>query len=85
MLIIVTKTQKAASCKLGIESKEYLQGETYNIFDDLAKTFIKEGWGVELKEKKEEPKIEEKSFEKAPENKAFEKAPEKKKLKLKNK
>jgi hypothetical protein len=47
MKIKVTKTTKAASCPLGIHSKEYKAGETYEIFDSLAKVFISEGWGAE--------------------------------------
>ena len=64
MLIKILKTKTAAACKLGIKSKEYVTGQTEEIFDDLAKVFIKEGWGV---------KFEEKAIEKAPENKAFQK------------
>jgi hypothetical protein len=72
MLIRILKTKNAASCKLGNKSKEYLAGQTEEIFDDLAQVFIKEGWGV---------KFEEKEIETAPENKAFIKAPENKVVK----
>lgn len=92
MQITVIKTTKAASCKLGIRAKEYLAGETVEIFDELAQVFIKQGWGVKFEEPKteiivEEPKlsevIEEKAIEEAPENKAMEKSPENKALKAK--
>lgn len=64
MLIKVLKTKQAASCKLGISSKEYSEGNTYDIFDELADVFIKQGWGIEKK-------VEEKSIEESPENKMF--------------
>ena len=66
MLIRILKTKNAAACKLGNKSKLYSAGETVEIFDDLAKVFIREGWGIEIKQ-------EEKAIEKAPENKAFQK------------
>ncbi len=64
MLIKVLKTKDAASCKLGISSMKYFEGKTYDIFDELADIFIKQGWGIEQK-------IEEKSIEESPENKMF--------------
>lgn len=81
MLIKVSKTTKAASCKLGINTKEYLQGQSYEIFDSLTKVFIENAWGIEVQS-------EEKSIEKAPENKAIFnlniKEPEIEELKVKN-
>lgn len=72
MKIKVLKTTEAASCPLGIKSKDYIAGETYEIFDDLANVFIKEGWGVNAPE--------EKAIEKALENKMIEAAPENKEV-----
>ena len=45
MLIKVLKTTKASKNELGIEVFEYLQGETYDIYQELAEVFLKEGWG----------------------------------------
>lgn len=79
MQITILKTTKAASCKLGIKVKEYLSGETVEIFDELAQVFIKQGWGIKFEEPEAiEYIIEEKSIEKSPENKAIEKAPDNK-------
>lgn len=74
MKITVLKTIKATSSKEGTHSRDYLSGETYEIFDELAKVFISEKWGVEFQEKK----IEEKAIEKSPENKAILSSPENK-------
>lgn len=67
--IQVLKTTRAASSIDGAFVKEYLAGQTYDIFEELAQTFVKQGWGV---------KFEEKAVEKAPENKAMQSAPENK-------
>lgn len=81
MQIQVTKTTKAASSKMGTSTKEYLAGETYDMFDELAEVFLKEDWG-----KKEVVKvIKEKVIKKSPENKAITKSPENKKLKTSSK
>ena len=45
MLVKVLKTTKASKNQSGIEVFEYLQGETYDIYQDLAEVFIREGWG----------------------------------------
>lgn len=45
MLVKVIKTTKASKNQSGIEVFEYLQGETYDIYQDLAEVFIREGWG----------------------------------------
>lgn len=45
MLVKVLKTTKASKNQSGIEVFEYLQGETYDIYQDLAGVFIREGWG----------------------------------------
>ena len=48
MLVKVLKTTKASKNQSGIEVFEYLQGETYDIYQDLAEVFIKEGWGEKV-------------------------------------
>jgi hypothetical protein len=45
MKIEVTKDIKAA-CEKGILIKEYKAGNVYDIYEDLADVFLKEGWGV---------------------------------------
>ena len=45
MLVKVLKTTKASKNESGIEIFEYLEGEIYDIYQDLAEVFIKEGWG----------------------------------------
>jgi hypothetical protein len=57
MQIKVLKNTKAAKDKLGIEAFDYQAGETYEIFDELAKVFISQNWGVEEKEAQEVQKI----------------------------
>lgn len=95
MKIKVLKTTKAATCELGISTTTYKAGETYDIFDELAKVFIKQGWGEnpDNTKKIEKPKIDDakakaKAADKAKrkaileakiENKAIEEAPENKK------
>lgn len=72
MLIKVLKTTKASKNELGIEVFEYLQGETYDIYQELAEVFLKEGWGekaIDNLENKEDI-IEEKAIEEL-ENKAI--------------
>jgi hypothetical protein len=83
MKIKVLKTTKAASCIRGISTEEYQEGETYDIFDELAETFLKEGWG-EKAETKALPKLENKAVEKV-ENKALEVKEVKKTTKKKSK
>lgn len=45
MLVKVLKTTKASKNESGIEIFEYLEGKIYDIYQDLAEVFIKEGWG----------------------------------------
>lgn len=45
MEIKVLKTTIASKNQTGTQSFEYLQGEIYDIYDELAKVFLKEGWG----------------------------------------
>jgi len=58
MKIKILKTTKAASCPRGIHTKEYIKDEVCEIFDDLAKVFIKEGWGEAVTAKKVEDNTE---------------------------
>lgn len=53
MLIKVLKTTKASKNELGIEIFEYLEGETYDIYQELAEVFIKQGWGISIENKEE--------------------------------
>jgi hypothetical protein len=92
MKIKVLKTTKAATCELGISTTTYKAGETYDIYDELAKVFIKEGWGEnpDNTKKIEKPKIDDvkikaknkvktkATLEAKIENKAIEEAPENK-------
>lgn len=77
MLVKVLKTTKASKNESGTQIFEYLEGEIYDIYDNLAEIFIKEGWGEKaidnLENKKdiiEEKAIEEKAIEEL-ENKAI--------------
>jgi hypothetical protein len=65
MKIKVIKTTLAASCPLGIATKRYIEGQSYDIFEELAHVFIKQGWGTL------EEEVEQKAINKAPENKAI--------------
>ena len=59
MKIKVLKTTKAATCKLGINTTNYIAGQTYEIYNELAKIFIKQGWGEDPNNtKREEQKAE---------------------------
>lgn len=49
MKIKVLKNTKGAKDKLGIQAFDYEAGKTYEIFDQLAKVFVAQGWGVEEK------------------------------------
>jgi len=71
MQIKVLKNTKAAKDKLGIEAFNYEAGKTYEIFDELAKVFISQNWGVELKEQIEQKIIIEEKAINNLENKAI--------------
>lgn len=45
MEIIILKTTIASKDNTGTQCFQYLQGEIYDIYDELAKVFLKEGWG----------------------------------------
>jgi hypothetical protein len=75
MQIKVLKTVIAAANEVGNFSKEYKEGETYEIFDELAQVFINEKWGVleNSEEKAFDETLENKAIQVAPENKFFRK------------
>lgn len=45
MQIRILKTTIASKDKTGTQCFEYLQDEIYDIYDELAEVFLKEGWG----------------------------------------
>lgn len=45
MEIRVLKTTIASKNQTGTKCFEYLQGQIYDIYDELAEVFLKEGWG----------------------------------------
>ena len=45
MEIIILKTTIASKDYTGTQCFQYLEGEIYDIYDELAKVFLKEGWG----------------------------------------
>lgn len=72
MLVKVLITTKASKNESGTQTFEYLEGETYDIYQELAEVFLKEGWGekaIDNLENKEEI-IKEKAIEEL-ENKAI--------------
>lgn len=72
MLVKVLKNTKASKNESGTQTFEYLEGETYDIYQELAEVFLKEGWGekaIDNLENKEQI-IEEKAIEEL-ENKAI--------------
>jgi len=79
MKLKMIETIKAASCPLGIKTKEYKKDETYEIFDNLAQIFLAEGWASkEGEEKAMKVVLENKAIEKSPEDKSINKVEEKK-------
>jgi len=54
MLIKVLKTTKASKNQIGNECFEYQEGQAYDIYEELAEVFIKQGWGILAEDKKEE-------------------------------
>lgn len=45
MEIRILKTTTASKDQTGTQCFEYLQDEIYDIYDELAEVFLKEGWG----------------------------------------
>ena len=80
MFIKVLKTIKASKNESGTQTFEYLQGETYDIYQDLAEVFVKEGWGekVVFENQSEENQSEENQSEEnqSEENQSEENQPE---------
>lgn len=65
MEIKVLKTTIASKNQTGNQCFEYLQGEIYDIYDELAEVFLKEGWGelvIEEGENKAIDNLENKQF-----------------------
>jgi hypothetical protein len=88
MKILVKKDIKASANENGNVIKDYKAGEVYEIYEGLAKVFLREGWGIEHNDSKpvEENKeldIEDKSIDNL-ENKAIEEL-ENKEFKKQNK
>lgn len=50
MLIKVLKDTFASANSLGNSLKEYEAGEIYDIYEELANTFVRESWGEYVKE-----------------------------------
>lgn len=46
MKIKILKTTIAAKDKSGCYSQEYKAGQVYDMYQELAQTFIQQGWGV---------------------------------------
>ena len=70
MEIRILKTITASKDQTGTQCFEYLQGEIYDIYNELAEVFLKEGWGEKAIEEVEQPIAEEKAIEEY-ENKAI--------------
>lgn len=54
MQIKVIKTTTASKFPCGTKLFVYEAGNTYNIYQDLAEVFLKEGWGVKQEEEEED-------------------------------
>lgn len=50
MLIKVLKNTLASANNIGNSLKEYEAGEIYDIYEELANTFVRESWGEYVKE-----------------------------------
>lgn len=50
MLIKVLKNTLASANNSGTSLKEYQAGEIYDIYEELAETFVRENWGEYAKE-----------------------------------
>ena len=50
MLIKVLKNTVASANNSGTSLKEYQAGEIYDIYEELAETFVRENWGEYIKE-----------------------------------
>lgn len=54
MQIKVIKTTTASKFPCGTKLFVYEAGNTYDIYQDLAEVFLKEGWGVKQEEQEED-------------------------------
>ena len=54
MEIKVLKTTVASKNQTGTQCVEYLEGNIYDIYDELAEVFLNEGWGELAIEEEEE-------------------------------
>ena len=59
MEIKVLKTTVASKNETGTQCFEYLQDEIYDIYDELAEVFLREGWGELAIDEYEDKAIEE--------------------------
>ena len=59
MEIIILKTTIASKDHTGTQCFQYLQGEIYDIYDELAEVFLKEGWGKLVIDEYEDKAIDE--------------------------
>ena len=63
MEIIILKTTIASKDYTGTQCFQYLQGEIYDIYDELAEVFLKEGWGKLAIDEDEDKAIDEYEYE----------------------
>ena len=70
MEIRILKTTVASKNKTGTQCFEYLEGNIYDIYDELAQVFLNEGWGELAIEEEEENKAIDKTIDEY-ENKAI--------------
>lgn len=50
MNIKMLKTITASKDKNGTHIKEYIDGQEYEVFDELKQIFLQEGWAIELRD-----------------------------------
>lgn len=48
MNVKMLKTIQASKDKTGTSTKEYIINQEYNVYDELKKIFLQEGWAIEL-------------------------------------
>ena len=70
MEIRILKTTTASKDPTGTKCFEYLEGNIYDIYDELAQVFLNEGWGELAIEEEEENKAIDKTIDEY-ENKAI--------------
>lgn len=57
-MIKMLKTITASKDKFGVKLQEYIENQEYEVYDDLKKIFLQEGWATEILINKQEVKIE---------------------------